>query len=113
MRPTTPVKAGLEKWEIVLAEDQPEYIPLPVLVQSGPEKRMTSRWSLSAEERQKVANGADIFLQQLTFGHPFQPVALGLEEDFFTPPEPSRPYNHIIDGCLCNGVGCVRCCGPS
>jgi hypothetical protein len=37
---------------------------------------IVTRWRLSPEERGMVSVGADIVLQQLTFGEPFQPVNL-------------------------------------
>jgi len=43
---------------------------------------MISRWTLTADERQRIAAGDDLYIEHLTFGHPFQPVlpAVGLRE---------------------------------
>jgi hypothetical protein len=76
MQPVSPVVPGLEPYEIVLAKDQPGYLPLPMLRGPGPMHLMLSRWKLTDEEKQQILNGSDIYLTQLTFGHPFQPTSL-------------------------------------
>jgi hypothetical protein len=61
--------------EIVLAKDQPQYIPLPVVniqYQSG-EISAFSRYKLSEEERKIIAQTGDLWLEQMTFGSPLQP----------------------------------------
>ena len=65
-----------------LAEDQPQYRPLPVVLLEGSEGRTISRWSLTNAERKAIADGADLYLQQLTFGDSFQPIlpTIGLPE---------------------------------
>jgi len=80
-----PVIDGLEQHEIVMAKNQPEYTPLRVL--PGNEGERLSRWTLTAEQREAVAAGADIFLELLTFGAPMQPIRVAVSEnpnpDFF------------------------------
>jgi len=76
MEAISPVMPGSEEFEIVLGKDQPEYIPLPAMFVDSPERPMITRWQLSEEERKMIAAGANIILQQLTFGHPFSPVNL-------------------------------------
>jgi hypothetical protein len=76
MKAVSPVMPGSEAIEEVLAEDQPEYDPLPVVICDTESRPMVSRWRLSEEERSAIAAGADIILQQLTFGCQFQPVNL-------------------------------------
>jgi hypothetical protein len=76
MTPTSPVLPGSESIEIVLGRNQPQYTPLPAVYLDTPCKPMITRWRLTDEERDAVANGADVILQQLTFGEPFQPVNL-------------------------------------
>ncbi len=61
---------------VTYAKDQPEYKPLPVARLHGVGGRVISRWSLTAEERKKVADGEDLYLEQLTFGDSLQPVLL-------------------------------------
>ena len=57
---------------IVYAENQPEYIPLPVHKDS--EGIVTSCWKFSFMERLKVLFGARLYWHQLTFNTPLQPV---------------------------------------
>jgi hypothetical protein len=73
-----PVIAGLQEHEIIIALDQPQYIPLRTLqfaIEGQPEvKRVFSRWTLTPEQRQAVANGDDILIDQLTFGRGVTPL---------------------------------------
>ena len=71
-----PVFDGLESQEVIYAKDQPQYRPLRTLVSKGPERKVISRWTLTAEQRQAIAEGADIFLILLTFWEPLQPIML-------------------------------------
>jgi hypothetical protein len=76
MQAVSPVMRGSESIEVVLAKDQPQYAPLPIVWLNTPSQAMVSRWRLTDEERAAIADGADIVLQQLTFRNPFQPVNL-------------------------------------
>lgn len=58
---------------MTLAENQPEYLPLPVCYHGGPEGPMTSCWQLTFWERIKILIKGRIHLTQLTFGRPLQP----------------------------------------
>ena len=101
MKPVSPVIKGFEQHEIILAKDQPQYIPLPTLVVEGDEKRMISRWEFSDLEREQIAKGASLLLEQLTFGSLYHPIALSIMD---------KPKVQITDeSCLCNGVGCNHC----
>lgn len=63
-------------WECnrVLAEDQPQYQPLPVHVAG--DGRMTCSWQLTWRERLELLIGGRIWHQILTFNHPLQPQLL-------------------------------------
>lgn len=63
-----------------LAENQPEYLPLPVHVDTTqPEVPITSCWQLTPEEiAQLQANGGRIYVTELTFGHRFMPLLVSL-----------------------------------
>lgn len=75
MQPTSPVlTAEFQPAEVVYAKDQLEYMPLPVL--RSPRGVVMSRWTLTPEEREAVASGADILLCCHTFNTPLQPVSL-------------------------------------
>jgi hypothetical protein len=76
MTPVSPVMPGSEPIEVVIGKDHPEYLPLPAIYLDITCRPMITRWRLSDEEREAVADGADVVLQQLTFGHAFQPVNL-------------------------------------
>ena len=73
-----PVIDGRESEEVVYAKDQPQYQPLRTLVNFDSERRVTSRWTLTDEQRKAVYEGADIFLELLTFGQPLQPIRLAI-----------------------------------
>jgi hypothetical protein len=75
-----PVINALEAHEVVYAKDQPEYIPLRTLRGNTPEVPVLSRWTLTPEQRKAVADGADIFLQLLTFGNPLQPIVMAVSD---------------------------------
>jgi hypothetical protein len=75
-----PVVAGLESLELVLAKDQPEYRPLRALCSMKPEGRVLTRWAPTAEQRAALADGADIFLELMTFRNPLQPILLSIGE---------------------------------
>lgn len=72
---------GLEASEIVIARDQPEYIPLPALpldfpVEGGTAFGVLTRWRLTDEEREAISNGADLWVSLITFGQPMQPIRI-------------------------------------
>lgn len=78
MKPVTPVLKGLEQYEIILATSH-NTNPCLLLYTEGEEKRVITRWRFSDEEREEISKGADLILEQLTFGHPFQPVCLSVQ----------------------------------
>lgn len=63
-------------------DNQPEYRPLPSVLFDGSNGRVLSRWTLTPEERKKVADGEDLYIEQLTFGNKPQPILpnIGLRE---------------------------------
>lgn len=56
----------------IFGEVQPQYEPLPVLLFS--DGQAVSCWQLSKEEKARVAETGQIWLSQLTFNRPLQPV---------------------------------------
>ena len=64
---------------IIVAENQPEYLPLPVL--RLPNGEVLSRWVLSDDERKLIAETGEMYLTVCTFNHPdgLQPVMLTVE----------------------------------
>ena len=76
-----PVIEGLEAHEVVFAEHQSEYVPLRALVSTDHGRRAMSRWTLTPEQRQAIADGADLFLTLFTFGQPMQPITLAVSHE--------------------------------
>jgi len=75
-----PVVDGMEAQETVYAADQPQYIPLRTLVSDTEECRVFSRWTLTEAQRKAVADGADIFLELMTFGNPLTPIRMAVSD---------------------------------
>jgi hypothetical protein len=111
MKPVSPVIRGYEHLEVQVGEGQPEYIPIPTIVSRNMnvegERRFISRWEFTPEERKLIANGGTIVFHQLVFGEEslFNPICLLVE--------PAKIVFQEDDSCLCNGIGCVKCCGPA
>jgi hypothetical protein len=70
-----PIK--FKQQNVVFAENQPEYFPLPA--HRTPSGKVTSCWSLSWKERLRILFTGKIFWTQLTFNQPLQPVRPSLE----------------------------------
>ena len=71
---------GHERDEVVIARDQPEYLPLPAIqIQIGEAFGLLTRWRPTDEERAALANGADIWLEMMTGGEAMQPVRISVE----------------------------------
>src|SRR5688572_16118756 len=66
MKPFSPVIPGEKFEEIIIARDQPEYMPLPVIpFQDGV---ILSRWLMDATEKRVVAVTGVLYICLLTFG---------------------------------------------
>jgi hypothetical protein len=76
MYPVSPVLPDSTLPEVVLAKDQPQYEPLPVVRLPGRTWPIVSRWRFTDEDREEIAAGADLVLAQMTFGNLFHPVSL-------------------------------------
>lgn len=68
--------------EIVLAKDQPEYLPLPVahVEYSDGVQSMISCYKLTWKERAKILISGKVWWEQLTFGNPLQPQKMYTQE---------------------------------
>jgi len=67
---------------VVFGKDQPEYQPLPALrLEDG---TVITCWELSEEDLEKIRLSKKIYLEQLTFNRPLQPILLksNLEDGF-------------------------------
>lgn len=68
----------------IFGEGQPQYEPLPVLL--SPNGQAVSCWQLSEEEKARIAETGQIWLSQLTFNRPLQPVFMTVyKADLFPP----------------------------
>ena len=56
------------------AEDQPEYLPLPVFKSDSPSGECISCWQLSWKERFKILFTGKLWLSMWTFNKPLTPV---------------------------------------
>lgn len=66
---------------VVIAKDQPEYMPLPAYsYKQDPQGRIVCCWELSWRERFAVLFGAKIWHHVLTFRQSLQPQLLSLEK---------------------------------
>ena len=59
---------------VVIAKDQPEYLPLPALIFA--DGKVCTEWTLTEEERTLIAHGENIRLWIWRSDQPLQPVAL-------------------------------------
>ena len=55
----------------VLAKNQPQYLPLPVYIES--DGTVVSCWKLTMRERIRLLFTGRLWLQQMTFNEPLQP----------------------------------------
>jgi hypothetical protein len=65
--------------EVVIAKDQPQYIPLPAVVA---DPYVFTRWRLSWRERLRILFSGDLWLILMTFGKPLQPVRLETQSPY-------------------------------
>ncbi|MCI0624841.1 MAG: hypothetical protein L0387_24915 [Acidobacteria bacterium] len=75
MRSVSPVLPGLP--QVIYAENQHEYLPLPAY--RSVDGVVVTRWRLSLVERLRVLIRGDIYLSVLTFNQPLQPVKIETE----------------------------------
>lgn len=80
MTPTT-----FPEVNVVLAEEQPEYLPLPAFQDA---EQTISLWRLTWRERLTVALTGRLWLRQLNFDLPLQPLLPQVECPFEREAEP-------------------------
>jgi hypothetical protein len=78
--PVLPSSPGIS--EVILAKDQPQYLPLPVanFQYSDGTESMISCYHLSWRERLRILITGKVWWEQLTFGSPLQPQKMYLAE---------------------------------
>ena len=62
---------------VVLAKDQPQYLPLPAHISADSE--VTSCWYMGWRERLRVALTGRVYVTQLSFFQPLQPQRVSLD----------------------------------
>ena len=71
---------------VVVAKDQPEYLPLPAhKLPSDPDGKLTCCWELNWKERFHLLLTGKIWHQVLTFNNPLQPQRLTVEKPILNP----------------------------
>ncbi len=88
---------GLESFEKIYALEQAEYIPLRTLPgetgEDGKANSAITRWQLTPEQRQAIANGADIMLEVVHFRGPLAPVRMMiLDQSGFSTDEEKKVF---------------------
>lgn len=95
-----PIVPGLEKEQELIAEHQPEYITLPSLRAKRPERQTLSRWTFTDQQRQEILDGADLYLEVLTFGGAYPPVRISVasqaEIKRLLPPRVAEEYGLVL-----------------
>lgn len=74
MTPTEPVECPEGSRRVVYAKDQPQYLPLPAIV--DPSGIVMTEWELSADELEMLMEGGRLRLYLYTFNQPLQPIRL-------------------------------------
>lgn len=69
-----------------LARDQGEYEPLPIYAFQDEEGRIACCFRLSPAEIEEINRTRTLWVQQLTFGRRFQPIALSTQRPHDLPP---------------------------
>jgi hypothetical protein len=77
MRPIAPRIPGLE--EVTVAEEQEEYRTITAgIVRHDDAHVYVTRWTMTAEERARVAAGEDVYVRQLMFRPGMTPIVLSI-----------------------------------
>lgn len=69
-----------EGHNVVYAENQPEYMPLPALAIANDEREIICCWRLTWRERLQVLVTGRVWHHVLTFGRSLQPQLLAVKE---------------------------------
>ncbi len=99
MTPISPVIPGDCRIdpEVIFAEHQPEYIPLPAMPLDDEFGTVVTRWRATCKERLRILLFGDIWLTMLTFNQPLQPVKLEARCPIFVPDdEAGEEYQETV-----------------
>jgi hypothetical protein len=79
---------------IVYAENQPEYMPLPAFKVGDRKGTIICCWKLSWRERFKLFMTGLIWHRIMTFNHPLQPQLLEVDKPLKTETPEMKNYEH-------------------
>lgn len=71
---------------VIFAENQPEYLPLPAYKHGDKQGSVTMCFELSAEEIASILRTGKIWMTVLTFNEPLLPIGLSTRSPFDMPP---------------------------
>lgn len=74
MKPTE-----FEGQNVVFAKDQPQYQPLPAFKNDSQQGEVVQCWQLSDEEIETIVKTKRMWVMQMTFNAPLQPILLSTE----------------------------------
>lgn len=66
---------------VVYGEGQEGAIPLPACREDGPRGQAISCWELSDEEIEMIQKTRTVYISQLTFNNPLQPIYAAVDRD--------------------------------
>lgn len=98
MEPVSPVSLARPEGaalELEIAKDQPQYKTLPAIRERGPEGRTTSRWKLTWAERFTIFLSGSLWITQMSWRRPLQPILPSTEEPEFG--QPMVPWNREVE----------------
>ncbi len=81
--------ASFPEQNMVFAENQPEYLPLPA--HRMPDGTVFTRWRLTWRERLKLLVKGDLWIMLLTFNLPLQPILPSVDKPFRPAGEEPHP----------------------
>lgn len=78
---------------VVFAEDQPEYQPLPALKFDTPQGEVVSCWKMTFKERIKVLFTGKVWLSLMSFNKPLTPSIVAVNrKDVYTHPDDDKTF---------------------
>lgn len=86
MEPVSPVSLARPEGAALdreFAKDQPQYRVLTAIRERGPEGKVTSRWRLTWAERFTIFLSGNLWITQMSWRRPLQPILPSTEEPVF------------------------------
>lgn len=94
----TPIK--LPQSNQTLAEDQPEYQPLPIVRFPSKEGYTMHCWEANEEEKAEFAKTGRLYISQMTFNQPLQPILASVYMKDAYPPSCGLPEGFNVGDCV-------------